>query len=251
VDPLDYFDDINITIHGITPETVKGSPTIAELAPQISQLLNGRICVCHTHFDRTAIRQAFQKHNAPNPDCAWLDSACVARRTWSEFSRSGYGLENLCGHLGYRFSPHDALEDAKAAAHVLLAACLHSGLTVEQWLTRVRQPINSVDSATTQGKVAIHREANTEGHLYSEVIAFTGRLCMPRAEAADKASYAGCHVDPNVTKNTTILVVGDQDIRQLAGHEKSSKHRKAEELIRHGQRLRIIQESDFLQLVAP
>jgi DNA polymerase-3 subunit epsilon len=80
---------------------------------------------------------------------------------------------------------------------------------------------------------------------------FTGRLCIPRAEAADKASRAGCHIDPNVTRDTTVLVVGDQDIRQLAGHEKSSKQRKAEELIRHGQNLRIIQESDFVQLVAP
>jgi DNA polymerase-3 subunit epsilon len=45
-------------------------------------------------------------------------------------------------------------------------------------------------------------------------------------------------------------VVGDQDIRRLAGHEKSSKHRKAEELIRQGQRIRIVGESDFKSIVA-
>lgn len=50
-------------------------------------------------------------------------------------------------------------------------------------------------------------------------------------------------------KTTTLLVVGDQDIQKLAGHEKSSKHRKAEQLIAEGQHIRILGESDFLRLV--
>jgi DNA polymerase-3 subunit epsilon len=63
------------------------------------------------------------------------------------------------------------------------------------------------------------------------------------------AAKVGCEVAPGVTKKTTILVVGDQDIKKLAGHEKSSKHRKAEELALAGKRIRIIQESDFQELV--
>jgi len=52
-----------------------------------------------------------------------------------------------------------------------------------------------------------------------------------------------------VTKNTTLLVVGDQDISKLAGKNKSSKHLKAEQLISKGQLIRIIKESDFKKLV--
>ncbi len=48
-----------------------------------------------------------------------------------------------------------------------------------------------------------------------------------------------------VTKHTTLLVVGDQDLRKLNGQEKISKHRKAEQLIAKGQALRILGESDF------
>lgn len=55
--------------------------------------------------------------------------------------------------------------------------------------------------------------------------------------------------EDGVTKNTTILVVGDQDVRKLAGQEKSSKHRKAEDLIKKGQAIRIIRETDFKELV--
>jgi len=54
----------------------------------------------------------------------------------------------------------------------------------------------------------------------------------------------------HLTKKTTILVVGDQDIKRLAGHKKSSKHRKAEKLISNGQPMRIIRETDFKELVS-
>jgi DNA polymerase III subunit epsilon len=43
-------------------------------------------------------------------------------------------------------------------------------------------------------------------------------------------------------------VVGDQDIVKLAGHEKSSKHRKAEALIADGQGIRILRETVFRRL---
>ena len=72
-----------------------------------------------------------------------------------------------------------------------------------------------------------------------------GALEVLRVKAAD----IGCLVAQGVTKETTILVVGDQDIAKFAGHEKSSKHRKAERLIAEGHRLRIIGELDFKALV--
>ena len=78
---------------------------------------------------------------------------------------------------------------------------------------------------------------------------FTGALDMPRHEAADMAAKIGCRVSSGVTKDTTILVVGDQDIERLSGHEKSAKHRKAENLISKGQSIRIIRETDFKELV--
>ena len=78
---------------------------------------------------------------------------------------------------------------------------------------------------------------------------FTGALELPRSEAATLAASVGCQVSDSVTKKTTILVVGDMDVSKLAGHEKSSKHRKAEALAAEGHPIRIIRESDFKTLV--
>ena len=80
-------------------------------------------------------------------------------------------------------------------------------------------------------------------------MAFTGALEIPRKEAAALATDIGFTVGANVTKQTTMLVVGDQDVLKLAGHAKSSKHRRAEDLMSNGQPIRILQESDFRELV--
>jgi DNA polymerase III subunit epsilon len=242
VDPEDFFDGINISIHGIDESTVRGAPQLPEIADILYMFLDEKITVCHTHFDRVSIRKAFDKYNIRPPKNIWLDSARVARRTWKEFAWGGYGLCNICEKLEYKFKHHDALEDAKAAGYIMLTAMQQSSLDLEGWLRRINQPIF--------GKVIKQiPDVNPEGPLYGEVIVFTGALELRRAEAADIAAKIGCQVESNVTKKTTILVVGNQDIKKLAGREKSSKHRKAEVLILNGQQIRILGESDFKELI--
>ena len=243
VDPCDYFDGVNVSIHGITEATVRGSPIFSKLEADLVRLLNGSVVVCHTHFDRTALHQASVRNRVAPPSCIWLDSARVARRAWAECATSGYGLSSVCKIIGYEFKHHDALEDAKAAGRIVIAAVQRTGLDIQGWIKRVDEPIDPSDAGP------LRRAGNPDGPLSGEVIAFTGALEIPRRKAADLAARAGCAVEPSVTKRTTILVVGDQDVRDLAGFDKSSKHRKAEDLAHNGQRVRIVRETDFKQLI--
>lgn len=244
-DPEDYFDPVNVSIHGIDEAMVAGAPTFREAASEIHSLLTGNVVVTHTHFDRVALHQASSRSGVDAPSCTWLDSARVVRRTWEDCARRGYGLAAVCARIGYEFKHHHALEDAKAAGHVLLAAMAHANLDLEGILERVSQPINPSLSTA----VPIRREGNPEGPLFGEVVVFTGALDIPRREAANLAASVGCEVASSVSKKTTLLVVGDTDVQRLAGHAKSSKHRKAEELIAMGHPIRILRETDFKRLV--
>jgi DNA polymerase-3 subunit epsilon len=243
INPEDEFDLINVSIHGIDEDAVERAPNWAAAFPMISSLLRDNIVVSHAAFDRVAVARACERYGLEWCDCRWLDSARVVRRAWSTFSRSGYGLSNVAAHFGIRYREHDAMEDARCAGEILLRAISDTGLSAEEWLKRVEQPIGS------SGTQAIQRDGNVDGPLYGEVLAFTGTLSIPRRMAADAADAAGCRVDGGVTKHTTLLVVGDEDVRKLAGHHKSSKHRKAEELIAKGQPIRILSESDFQRIV--
>jgi DNA polymerase III subunit epsilon len=247
IDPEDYFDAVNVSIHGIDEEMVVGAPTYQKVADRLNEFLGVSIVVTHTHFDRVSIRQASSQWSVEEPSCSWLDSAMIARRTWTECARSGYGLANVCELIGYRFQHHHALEDAKAAGQIVLAATEKSSLDLEGMLRRVRLPINPND-ANVGG--AIRRVGNPDGPLTGEVIVFTGTLQILRSDAADLAASVGCDVGTSVTKNTTMLVVGDTDVARLAGHDKSSKHRKVEELILKGTPIRVNRETDFQELVS-
>ncbi len=248
VDPCDFFDPMNICVHGITQETVSGAPLLPGVAAAIVPRLTGQVVVSHTHFDRVSLHRALENNGLEPVNCRWLDSARVTRRAWQQFAAGGYGLASVCDHIGYEFEHHDALEDAKAAGQIMLAAMDLTGLSIADWLHRVERPINP--SAVSPNVSRVRRDGNSEGPLFGEVLVFTGALNMSRAKAANLAAEAGCDVADTVTRGTTLLIVGDQDVSRLAGHSKSSKHRKAETLIAEGQALRILRESDFLELVA-
>lgn len=245
VDPEDFFDPINIAIHGIDEDRVRGSPTFTKVYPKFQTRTSGPVIVSHTGFDRVAIAMAAQKHQLPTGAQVWLDSARVARRTWPDkYAVRGYGLENIAADLGISFKHHDAGEDARVTAEIILRACEVAALDLDGWIARVRRPISPESTAP------IRREGNPEGVLFGECLCFTGALEIPRREAADLAAMAGCNVESGVTKKTTILVVGDQDIQKLAGHDKSSKQRKAEVLIAKGQPIRFLRETDFKKLAS-
>ena len=245
VNPNDYFHPMNIAVHGIDENMISAAPYWAEVYQRVLPLVAGKIVVSHTPFDRTATYRANQSVGLPIFDCSWLDTSRVARRAWSQFSQSGYGLKNLASHFGIAFQHHDAVEDARAAGEILLRAIADTGSTIAEWCSLVNQPL-SPDSISSVARVA-----SFEGVLSGNVVVFTGALSIPRQHAADLAAAAGCDVGVGVTKHTTLLVVGDQDISRLAGMERSSKHRKAEELIAKGQKIRILGESDFQSLLQP
>jgi len=243
VDPEDYFDWINIDIHGIDEDMVKGAPTFPDIADVVSMRLRDQIVVSHTSFDRTAIAQVRGKYRLGDIPCTWLDSARVVRRAWTQFSRSGYGLGNVCETFRIEYKAHDAVEDARAAGEIVIRAIRETGLSLVDWLKRVTLPIDLQSSAP------IVLDGDPDGPLFGEELVFTGALSISRREAAALAAKAGCSVADGVKKTTSILVVGDQDIRKLAGHEKSAKHRKAEQLIAKGRAIRILRETDFVRLI--
>lgn len=243
VNPEDYFDPWNIAVHGIDEKAVLGAPKIPEIHQILVGLIGGRVVAHHTAFDKNAIGKVLAKYRLPEVDCTWLDTAKVARRTWPAYAASGYGLAKIAADLGIKFRHHIAHEDARASGEILVRASTIVGLSVTEWTERVGQPISPASAAD------VSRKGNADGALAGETVVFTGTLSLSRQQAADMAAEAGCDVASGVNKTTTLLVVGDQDMNRLAGQEKSTKHRKAEELRAKGQAIRIIVEGDFLRLV--
>ena len=249
INPKQEFSGYNIQIHGIEPSDVVGQPCLADVIDSFWQFIGDSYLVSHSAFDKTAIKQACERYRLPfRSEVKWLDSALIARRSWAKFAYRGSSLANVTKFLGIKFKHHDALEDAIACGKVLVAACHKKDLSLDDWYTELKKK-NSTMLKELKADVLNGNFDSELAGLAGNTIVFTGKLSMLRSEAELLAARAGCEVGKSVTKQTTMLVVGDQDLSGLAGHSKSSKHRRAEELIKQRYMIRILGESEFIKLV--
>ena len=135
VNPEERFSPFNIRIHGIRPAEVQAAPPFDDVFAELFDWLDGSVLVSHTFFDRSALDGAARKYGLPIVPVTWLDSVAIARRAWPEKrGNGGYGLARLTADLGISFRHHDALEDARAAAGVVLYACLQTGKDIDDWV---------------------------------------------------------------------------------------------------------------------
>lgn len=241
VNPGTRFDPFNIQLHGIGPDHVADAPRFPDALSLLLPLLTAHHLVQHSNFDKQAMNAACGFCDLPTPDLRWSDSVIIARRAWPELKgNGGHGLANLKRTLNLQFHHHDAGEDARAAAMVVLHAEAHLSMPFEKLIIPASKPRFTAKETRT---------GTTDGALAGCTVVFTGNLGMSREGAADLAASAGMNVKAGVTKQTTHLVVGDQDLSVLAGHTKSSKHRKAENMRDAGHPIRIIGESEFRNLL--
>lgn len=245
VDPQVEFDPFNISIHGIDAASVAGSPTFPEIKEKLRSKMSTLPVISYGAFDRAAFALA-DDGRVETPflaDHPWINAQTIVRRAWPEHFAKKYNLRLVADTLGLSLDHHDAGSDAEVAARAVVMAAEKLKMNLEQLIARTKQPI-------IPGSYGLIKyEVGDEGPLAEEVITFTGALALPRAEAAKLANELGAGVSAGTTKKTTILVVGAQDCSKIIG-DKSSKHRKAEDLVSQGQTIEFITESDFIAILA-
>lgn len=249
VNPNQEFRNINIRIHGIRASDVATAPDLATMLGELQCFTGSSIISSYGAFDRSAVSQASMASGLQPPANQWIDLQRVVRNAWPlEFTANGWKLSHMCKQLGISLeNHHDALSDAVAAAEVFIQAQQFSNTSASDWLdpARYRNTTTTTNGGNRFSSSVKETPVNQNGPLFGEVIVFTGELSMPRATAAKRAALIGCEPANGVTKRTTLLVVGEQDLELVGESGKSTKQVKAEELIAKGQEIRILGESDF------
>ena len=111
----------NTRTHGITAFMARGKPTFKDIYPRIKgSFALGRV-VSHSWFDKGAILKACARYGLPTPQNEWRDSIAIAKRAWPR-RQKGYSLPTIAEDLGIRYKSHDAGEDARATATLVLRA---------------------------------------------------------------------------------------------------------------------------------
>lgn len=132
IDPRTPFAGSNTRLHGIDAKTVRGAPTFADVLPDLRAIMEAFPLVQHSRFDEKAFDAACQRAGLSVLSAVWLNSVEIARQAWPELrGAGGHGLANLKKVLGLQFRHHDAGEDARAAAEVVLKAEIAMGTKIK------------------------------------------------------------------------------------------------------------------------
>jgi len=140
VNPQDYFAGINISIHGIRPEAVTRAPNWSEACRKVREMLGGSAVASHTDFDRGALNGACLRAEIPALAYSkWIDTCWLARCAWPNLPN--HKLTSLARHFGIKYRAHDALEDARVAGEILVAAMNAKGVSISELLASPRAHI--------------------------------------------------------------------------------------------------------------
>ncbi|MFM6995038.1 MAG: PolC-type DNA polymerase III [Sediminibacterium sp.] len=139
VNPLQKIPPFIVGMTGISDAMVATAPLFEEVAPQIFNLLNGRIFVAHNvSFDYSFVHyhmdRAGFKWSAPK-----LCTIKLSRKVFPGLAK--YGLGSLTRDLGIRIEGrHRAWGDAQATAEVLTMAIQKQGMSPIHTLLAKKEP---------------------------------------------------------------------------------------------------------------
>ena len=261
-----WYDSFNISIHGITPEMTKNSPSFKEAWREIQPYLENQVVVAHnTAFDMYALKYAFEENGMPYPNFRHFCSYRVARYCFKD--TYSYSLPIVCDAMGIQFnSHHRAGADAEACAKVFIKSLELSGAeNLEELQSKyefrcgrfaegIFEGQRSVKKSVSYGKSIKEygdpSKIDEDSYFYKKSVCFTGTCrWASRDKLLQTIADIGGFPQKGVNKSTQILVVGQQDYRRVGEDGMSSKQEKAMELKDAGQDIEVMSEEQFLSML--
>lgn len=121
-----YFSPRCVAVHGITANDVLDAPTWDEIWPEVCQWIDGSVIVAHNAgFDANVLMSTCLAHDIAISPIDVLCTRIVSKRSWP--SLRSHSLASMAEYLSIVFTHHDALEDAKVSARLLIEAAMKAG----------------------------------------------------------------------------------------------------------------------------
>lgn len=148
VNPRCAYSAFNTQLHGINAGMTADAPDFAEVLLALLPLMAAQPVVQHSTFDQRAVNAAARHYGFEEPPFVWVNSVSIARKAWPEWrGQGGHGLAHLKKQLALEFRHHDAGEDARAAAQVVLLAEERLGRSLVESLVPKARRVSPEDAA--------------------------------------------------------------------------------------------------------
>ena len=244
----DRFDPRNMAIHQITPADVATAPSFAEHFDTLHEFLADDVVVAHNAgFDIGVIESGLEVSALPIPH---MEFACSLTLSRKNYQLASHALPSAAAEAGFVLdNHHNALEDAKAAAAIVvdIAARRNAGSIDELLQASAMQrrvlagrAVGADLSRPTRHALTMPGMFDAKNHriaadalpdlirwpnegsnppaneladskhpLFGHHVVFTGLLGISRQEAKHKAAAYGAHTQSRIGAMTSMVIIGD------------------------------------------
>lgn len=136
INPMMAFRSMNTYVHGITEKDVWDAPTFKELWSTLYPYLADQVVIAHNaSFDMSVLRKTLDHFHLPYPNMEYLCTVNISKKVWPDLPN--HKLNTLAASHDIMFEHHHALEDARAAAKVLMKAMAsYESTNLDQFLEK-------------------------------------------------------------------------------------------------------------------
>lgn len=218
------FRPINVSIHGITENNVKDSPTFSNLWDNIKHHIENQIIIAHNaSFDINVLLSTLEYYNINVPNFKYACTQKLAQQAFTDLKN--YRLNDVADFLNLNHIHHNSLSDAVIAAEIGIRAIPNIKTSIfnlkEDEITCNISKIASQDKTDNLTTLSSKKKLNSKllkpnlesadpnSYFYNKKVVFTGDLeSISRKEAAEIIYEMGADINTNVSKKTHIVILG-------------------------------------------
>lgn len=264
-----YYNFINVGIHGITKKDTEDKKNFKELWEEIKPYFENNNVIAHNaSFDLSVLRTTLQHYEIEFPKLEYYCTMLFSKNTLNGLLN--YQLSTISNHFNIKLTHHNAESDANACAEIFIKLlenenidsfenlCLKHNFIKGELLEdfqykpfKVKNTQYNFNKIDLESIVSDTEKIDEEHPFFEKRVVFTGELdTMTRLDAMQRVVNVGGLIKPSsFSAKTNYLIVGNQDYARFGEGHKSTKMLKAEELIEKGYDIEILNETQFITLV--
>lgn len=239
-----------VELTGITNDMIQNAPADYEAAMKVKEFIGTSFIVGYnTKFDINFINDALSVRYGLSLDNHYVDCLRYARKLFPDFKH--HRLKDMADHYNIeRTKEHRATHDCLTTIKVfeaLKGTAIEKYGSIDAFIKAIKYHKPKLDARTLSAE---NIEFDVTHPLYGKSCVFTGTLeRMQRKEAMQAVINVGGKVENGVTNNTNYLILGNNDYCSTIKDGKSSKQKKAENLMLKGNDIAIIPENVFYDML--
>lgn len=250
------YDVYRYKVHKIKSKSLIHERNFQEVWQDIHFYFEDSLVVAHDiQGDMLYLREVLKQNHIPYPSLRMSCTNVLAHLLYPNIKK--YNLTELAKMHDFHFQAHHALEDAKATTFLLLKMMEEAGvetlkefhqlyhLDFGEMKNRYYRNIISPESAVQLLELTQREDA----YLYHQSVCFTGKLSMPKEVLEEKTKEVSALYSHQVSHQTNYLVIGEKGYHKVRFGKENKKVKKALQLMKQGQDLKIIHENEYLKLL--